>query len=258
MKTVSEKLTELYASKWNKLTEQLQANGLKTQCPHVLSIERNKEEDWYTKADIKIMFFGQEANNWEHDEDLGDTMRKYEEFFENKYEVTENSGYFKHEEINAGNHFMRWGCNGIMSAFPEILKPYPHKRATLLWNNISKLSTLEGGPVNAQTHTIEREYFHVIPQEIEILQPDILIFLTGPGKNKYYDYILENFEFDGEPTPLSNLPIDDVTKLPIKGVKLAYKTYHPNSRHTEEFHWKHYQAIIDDIKENIEQLVSNK
>lgn len=255
MDSLSKKLTKIYANQWDKLMEQLQINGLKTQCPFVLSVERFKNEDWYAKADIKIMFFGQEVHNWEHDEDLGDTMRKYEEFFENKYEVTEKHGYFKHEEINAGNHFMRWGCNGIMSEFPEILKPYPHKRATLLWNNISKLSTMEGGPVNAQTHMIEREYFHVIPQEIEILQPDILIFLTGAGENKYNNYILENFEFDGEPTSLSSLPINEVAKLPIKGVKLAYKTYHPNARYPEDFHWKYYRAIIDDIKENLDKLI---
>ena len=84
MKTLSDQLTELYESKWNGLMEQLEANGLrdKLQCPCLISLYRSgqekeerekaqeadinwyakkadaEHEEWYTKADIKIMFFG--------------------------------------------------------------------------------------------------------------------------------------------------------------------------------------------------------
>ena len=93
MNTLSEQLTELYNEKWSDLMEQLEANGLrnKLQCPFLISVlrsgqkkeEREKEknfdpdwhskqttpghEEWYTKADIKIMFFGQEPHGWEKD-----------------------------------------------------------------------------------------------------------------------------------------------------------------------------------------------
>lgn len=73
------------------------------------------------------MFFGQEVHHWEKDEDLGDTMRAYERFFEEKYVVADNSGYFSQDEIAPGNHFMRWGCNGIMSGIKGILDRRPGK-----------------------------------------------------------------------------------------------------------------------------------
>lgn len=85
MNTLSEQLTRLYECKWNGLMEQLEANGLrdKLQCPFLISLylsgqereEREKaqatdadwyakkadarHEEWYTKADIKIMFSGE-------------------------------------------------------------------------------------------------------------------------------------------------------------------------------------------------------
>lgn len=78
METLSAQLTELYNEHWESFMEQLEANGLrdKLQCPFLISLlrsgqkkeEREKDpnwyskketpehEEWYTKADIKIMF----------------------------------------------------------------------------------------------------------------------------------------------------------------------------------------------------------
>lgn len=73
MNTLSEQLTSLYESKWDKLMQQLDKRHIKTQCPFVLSVQRNGSEDWYAGADIKVMFFGQEVHSWKKNEDLGDT-----------------------------------------------------------------------------------------------------------------------------------------------------------------------------------------
>ena len=70
-----------------------------------------------------------------------------------------------------------------MSGIRDLLKDFPGKRVSLIWNEISKLSKRkgEGGEaVNAFEHDIEKRFFHVIPEEIKILKPDIIIFLTGP------------------------------------------------------------------------------
>ena len=286
MKTLSDQLTELYESKWDGLMAQLEANGLKDQlqCPFLISLyryrsgqkgeerEKAKEadsdwhskketpehEEWYTKADIKIMFLGQEPHGWEKDLDVGDLMGIYEDFLDDNYVVEANSGYFSEDEIGNTRMF-RFAINGIMSCMrDDILKDYPGKRVSMIWNNISKLSTFEGGPVNSRMHEIERNYFHVIPQEVEILKPDILIFFTGAGQNTYYEYIKENFTMVGEPLPLGGLPVHDVAKLPIKEVTLAYKTYHPNAKISDKLHWDNYGAILADIKENIDKLLKKE
>lgn len=286
MKTLSGQLTELYNEHWNGLMEQLEANGLRDQlqCPFLISLlrsgqkkeEREKEqaligydkwyaqketpehEEWYTKANIKIMFFGQEPHGWEKDSDIGDLMGFYENFLDDKYVVEEKGGYFNEDEVGNTRMF-RFAINGIMSCMrDDILKAYPDKRVSMIWNNISKLSTFEGEPVNSHMHEIERNYFHVIPQEVEILKPDILIFFTGAGQNTYYEYIKENFTMVGEPLPLDGLPVHDVAKLPIKEATLAYKTYHPNAKISDKLHWDNYGAILADIKENIDKLLKKE
>lgn len=290
MNTLSEQLTEIYDSKWKALMEQLEANGLinQLQCPFLISLlrsgkneeERKEEqelvgdnwyaqkvtpehEEWYTKADIKIMFFGKEPNGWERDLDVGDLMAAYEDFLDDNYVAMEgNGGYFC-----GGSSFFKRGINGVMAEVKDnILNAYPGKRVSMIWNDISKFSMRTakgGGPVSPQLHEMEKNYFHVIPEEIAILQPDILVFFIGPGMegNNYYNYILENFQLNGNPSSLAGLPIDDIVKLPIEGVKLAYKTYHPGSLpkgSADTFHWKFYDAILQDIKENIDKILKKE
>ena len=94
----------------------------------------------------------------------------------------------------------------------------------------------------------------------KILRPDIVIFLTGPKETKYCNYIKENFNVIGEPIALSGLPIGDVSKLQLEGVKSAYLTHHPgySPKDANAFHWKLYDAILKDIKENIDKLLKKE
>ena len=54
--------------------------------------------------------------------------------------------------------------------------------------------------------------------------------------------------------------IDAVAKLDIEGISLAYKTYHPTATKdgdrgiTDAEKWKYYHAILDDIKEHIQDF----
>ena len=286
METLSEQLTELYKRKWGGLIEQLEANGLRDQlqCPFLISAlriadiekkrgenkleveEKPENEAWYTDADIRIMFFGQEPYMWEKwDEDMKtpdvvDLMYAYEKFLDDNYVPHKNGGYFDQDKLRS--RLFKFSINGILSCLMEEMeKSYPGKTISMIWNNISKMSAITksgGGPVDASVHEIEHEYFHVIPKEIEILKPNILIFFTGPGENTYYRYIQENFTMDGEPLPLASLSVHDVTKLPIKEVELAYKTHHPNSTISDKAHWDNYHAILADIKENIDQLLKKE
>ena len=214
------------------------------------------------------MFFGKEPNGWERDNaeehlDVGDLMATYEDFLDDNYVAIEgNGGYFR-----GGSQFFKRGINGMMAEIKDnLLSAYPGKRVSMIWNEISKLSARTakgGGAVSVEAHGIEKNFFHVIPDEVEILKPDILIFFIGPGmeNNKYYNYILENFKLNGKPNPLPNLPTgEDVIRLPIEGVKFAYKTHHPGyaPKEANTFHWKLYDAILKDIKENIDQLLEKE
>lgn len=296
METLSDQLTTIYNKHWKNLMDQLDANGLrdKLQCPFLISLYRSgqkgeerekaknadpdcwyakkadaEHEEWYTKADLKIMFFGREPNWWkrynEEGEtiDVGDLTAVYEDFLDDNYNAEE--GYFFHEGISSGNRFLRLGVNGIMYGVREILKDYPNKRVSMIWNEISKLSKRKGNggeAVGQNIHNIERKYFPVISEEVKITKPDIIIFLTGAEDSKYNAYIRENFNIIGDPIALSNLSTNDVEKLQIEGIKLSYITHHPGyspkGESTNDFHWRFYNAILADIKENIDKLLKKE
>jgi hypothetical protein len=69
---VNEQLMNMYEPLFNELIKHLEADGVKDTVlpPFLLGIERfengNKSgnEDWYTKADLKVMFFGRETHEW--------------------------------------------------------------------------------------------------------------------------------------------------------------------------------------------------
>lgn len=254
----------------------LKSGGLvdKVQPPFLLGLNQEKEgkvsigdETWYTQADLKVMIFGKEVHEWgwpklENGAQLGsdDLVEAYEVFYSENYRDT----FF----LTDGNSklskspFFRTGFNGLMDGINERLKKvYPGKRAAFLWNEISKLSTMEGRSrkvVDPMIHQCELDYFHVIPQEIELLKPDVVIFLTGFGE-PYDRYINENFHILST-SSVGNISMDDVVKLELEEVPLAYKTHHPGTtavaRHglNDAERWNHYNAILADIDANFDKI----
>lgn len=273
MKTLTEQLAELYQPKWEALKQQLDAKGIKVQSPFMLGVALEHgnqggyvDESWWTDADLKVMVFGQEPLNWPmpilddgSQAQSDDFVELYQRFYSDNYK---DGQYFLKDTDNhlAKNPFFNVGFNGIMSGIKESIldKSYPDKRVAYLWNNISKLSIGGRNGISPEIHELEKKYFHVIPQEIEILKPDVLIFLTGSGKNVYYNYILENFNIIGGPTRLAGLNVDAVSRLDIEGISLAYKTYHPAASINGEEKWDCYRAIFDDIKKNIGSIFNSK
>lgn len=275
---LTKQLANLYEPKWKELKQQLDAQGIKVQAPFMLGIalEHNNQggyvdESWWTAADLKVMVFGQEPLNWPTpilDEGAQIQSDDFVELYQRFYSDNYKGQYFLTDSENhlAKNKFFSMGFNGIMSGIKDFVinEQYPGKNVAYLWNNISKLSVGGRSGVSKEIHELEEKYFHVIPQEIEILKPDVLIFLTGPGQNKYYNYIQENFNTKGSPMPLAGNDVDAVAKLDIEGINLAYKTYHPTATKDgdkgikDAEKWQYYHAILDDMKENLQDIFNKK
>ena len=166
------------------------------QSPFMLGValERNNQggyvdESWWTDADLKVMVFGQEPLNWPmpilddgSQVQSDDFVELYQRFYSDNYK----GEYFLTDSDNhlAKNKFFSMGFNGIMSGIKDFVlgEQYSDKKVAYLWNNISKLSVGGRNGVCKEIHELEKKYFHVIPQEIEITKPDVLIFLTGAKK----------------------------------------------------------------------------
>lgn len=226
------RLKELYTSKWDKLTEHIQhinstkEYSIKPSNPLLLNI--NEKE--YEEADVRIMFFGQETNSWcgFFNPDFQYSIDNYRNFYLGGYAM---NGY--------GGHFWN-GINRLKKLFQE---RHPDKKLALVWNNIIKIGN-EARNANrppAYTYQVEREYFSVVREEIEILQPDVLVFFTGPN----YDGVLtDNF---GKLLRTTVPGFKQRALVQLNFSTNAFRTYHPRYLWMNDIN-KYLNAILDSIQ----------
>jgi hypothetical protein len=229
---MNDALLNLYATKWENLSVALkhiiedENLEIKPASPLLLYID-NEEE--YKNADIRLMIYGQETNSWyeKEKETIQDIQKLYDGFF--------NGG----DCWTYGGQF--W--NGVGRFVSSLQKRYSSKKICLTWNNIVKIGKHgdKGFPPD-YIYKIKREHFHVIPKEVEILKPNIALFLTGPN----YDSIIKDNFGDLKYQALPNSTERQLSRVSLKGVQFAYRIYHPN------YLWRndiddYFDAIIEDI-----------
>ncbi len=181
--------------------------------PLLLSVP---DEDAYRSADIRVMLFGQETNEWfgEFGSRLDSLMNTYEGFFGSQIGVYEGSRY-------PGSFW------NVLHEYANAIGDTTGLYVQFMWNNLLKVgkATSEGKPCDEIIDAV-LEDFNVIHQEIEILAPDIVIFFTGPN----YDSIVDRVFPDTFYTRINSrwdtrqLSLLDSPALPA----LSFRTYHPN------------------------------
>lgn len=158
--------------KKNKKLKNIPAN------PLLLKVNENDLEN----ADVKVMIFGQETLGWHRfGTPLSDQMNKYEKYYYNTKKT---------------NKFWSHGVDFFKKNLTKFYKEQD-KTVVYLWNNISKMGRFQekvGVPKNIRD--LERKYFSsIIKEEVEIINPDIIIFLTG-NRNSDIKFNFENVEFE--------------------------------------------------------------
>ena len=230
---MNDKLFALYESKWDLLLNAFEPIHnderleIKPANPLLLYID-NEEE--YKNADIRVMIFGQETNSWydERGATIEDVQDLYDDFFNGKNCWT------------YGGQF--W--NGVKRFLESLDNKYPNKSTRLIWNNIVKIGKQgkKGFPPD-YIYEIERENLHVIPDEIKILKPNLVLFLTGPN----YDGIIKDNFGSLIYEALPDFSERQLARIKLEEVPFAYRTYHPN------FLWRndiddYFDTIINDIE----------
>lgn len=219
---VNEQLHELYQEKWPNLMDLLVQQPSSTYTnPLVLKI---KEEEW-GKADLKVMIFGQETLGWGKDKDgkptfstsLDDGLQRYEQFYNERCNIKrmKKSVFFT-------------GIARLSHALQR--QPFlADKNISYVWNNISKIGKQNATSINPSVRELERQHFKVIADEVKILTPDVVIFLTGPKRD--YDLKFHFPKATARPTAAKDrhgkaLPTRKMAFLegyPFKAIRL----YHP-------------------------------
>jgi hypothetical protein len=209
---MNELLKNLYSSKWGKINEMLQSfneddpEDLENLATHPLLI---KTDDEYAKADLKVMFFGQETNEWngvfEEYADLESVLAVYEDF------------YLKRGYEQYGKPFWNFIRN--------LKSTQSTKKIGYIWNNVLKIGKSESGTPQQGLIKYTIDYFNVIPQEIEILKPNVLLFLSGHTYDDHIRKTIGNFSI----VPIEGFSTNElcILKFDNISVDLAIRTYHP-------------------------------
>ena len=230
---MNKKLQELYSSKGENLNlameEIIKDEKLeqKPTCPLLIYFDN---EENFNNSDIRIMVYGQETNSW------------YNEFHNSQKEILNNYNDF----YNGGECWSYGGqfWNGVSRFLGTLRNKYPDKKVDLIWNNIVKIGKYEdkGFPPD-YIYEVEREYFSVIKDELRIIKPNVVLFLTGPN----YDSVIEDNFGKIAYTKLHNgFSERQISKLSIPGIPFAFRTYHPNYLWRNDID-SYFESIIDSI-----------
>ena len=237
MSNINESLKHLYSRNWDiynhKVYEWENENPTKgITKPLCLAIS---DENRYYSSDIKVMIFGQETNGWFDDDDRYIGLEGMQDAYMSFYKGANFDPKKKHK-----GQFKN-GFNHIVSSLYD---NYQERNIEFVWNNIIKRGKKNGkGRPPEKVYLLERDYFDVVKEEIDILKPDVIIFFTGP----YYDkYIANVFEHVNKNESFKEVPGFKKRQLAkIKGIntKIAIRTYHPNylyrvrgkKKHTDYF-----------------------
>ncbi len=181
---INEQLSSLYAVHWDRLHSELSLldRELYTN-PFLIKVDEQK----LAAAKFKVMIFGQETYGW-FDREVGillsisRLMDGYCGFFLDESYL---KGYLGSSFFNGFKFFK----NNILK-----YKGLEESEVVFIYNNISKIG--KGYLVDAKTggkipqkgvsdkvRKIERDFFPVVAREIDIIKPDLIIFMTGPNRD---------------------------------------------------------------------------
>lgn len=183
---LNNKLVELYERHWSVFSSEL--NKINSQqvfaMPFLLDLSQSLDDKF------KIVIYGQETWGWHDGQDLENWIAKgmdgYKNFF---WERKFYTGYGKSSFWQAFRFFEK--------NIPKMLKAKGiEKEPIFIWNNISKLGLSNNSTGVSETgRKLERDFFKVIQDEYNIIQPDLVIFLTGPNRDHDIKFNFNSPEF---------------------------------------------------------------
>ena len=139
---------------------------------------------------------------------------------------------------------MKQYWNGVRRFINLLQAKHPNKKIKLVWNNIVKIGKYDdkGFPPD-YIYEVEREHFSIIKQELEIIKPNIVLFLTGPN----YDSVIQDNFGTIEKQALAPFSERQISKVKLDNVDLAFRTYHPNYLWRNDID-SYFDTIINEIK----------
>ena len=219
---MSDSLYELYSSRWDDFKEKIQSK-VESAMPFLI-VPTND----YCLSEKRIMIVGQETDSWAgevydfpEEQTPCNVLKVYDRF------------------VNRG------GYNSPYWDFIRAIKDTAPSNTKFVINNVVKIGKKRGAGCDDYINSLTLEHMNLLSQELEILKPDMILFLTGPN----YDHRIEAaFGKIKTEKAEANLSARQLAKLQFSdsGMPPSYRCYHPAYlRRSKNF--DRYLDIINDI-----------
>ncbi|ADG82309.1 uracil-DNA glycosylase family protein [Thermincola potens] len=205
--SLNQQIKDVYKECWREI-EQLLIHEKDISYPQLLSIPES-----YIHATRKVMIIGQQPFEWGYQN--GSRINIGPHFVESLLEL--------YNKFDLGRHYSSSPFWQASNELFKLLNQGTDERG-FLWSNLIKIDRQNKRPGFRVEEVLQR--LALLPKEIRIANPEIVIFFTGPN---YDDCI--NSTFDGikyeqisDTYPLLALAKLIHSELPVH----SYRLYHPN------------------------------
>lgn len=228
---MNERLKELYQKYWNKTRDEI---VVKKDSAFPFMINVNKR---YENASKRVMFCGQETYAW-NGEEYNAVEKSSVDSIMKRYDIFVNNGGYNSPYWNFQNR--------IIADNPEI---------GFVQNNLVKIGKAYEPGCDETIDNLAHQYFPVFKKELNILRPDLIIFLTGPNYDRKIEYNLGRFttencldkeEFSFLSSP-ANICFDKLI-FSNTNAPLSYRTNHPRHIQMQGQYYPMIKAISLVIK----------
>ena len=198
------KLNELYKPFFNNVKDKVGDDIGQYGNPLLIDLAKTNN------INTDVMIFGQETDAWHNGiKDIDELIEKYSKFL--------------NDNLRSNTPF--WQC---------FRKWLGDENGVYVWNNLSKMDYHSNGGsrsiLKCPNKKILEESAEIIKKEIEIIEPKIIIFLSGP----YYDFIIENY-LGGKKKVLEIAKENQLCEFELEGFEniKSFRTYHPRYLNTK-------------------------
>lgn len=231
MSSINDKLFQLYHSHWDGFlaeASRLENAAVKSACPLMIQVDEEK----YKSAALRVMYVGQETRGWSSPgaKSMTDHLERYRRFFlEENYLGSSKKSVFWRAVKDFDNFFSeRFGSGNVAS----------------VWNNVAKIGLRDKRGMNEDVRNLGHQFFPVFFREVEILAPDVIVFMTGPDRDRD---ILRHFPNAKIGRAVEGIPRRQLAAIDFLNFSaVAIRTYHPR-------YFGGFNRVLADAKAVLEQ-----
>lgn len=230
--SLNNQLKDLYQKYWDKTRDEI-VIGKDSAFPFMIRVNER-----YEKAPKRVMFCGQETYAW-NSEEYNTVEKSSVESIMKRYDIFVNNGGYNSPYWNFQKQ--------IINDNPQI---------GFVQDNIVKIGKADEAGCDETIDNLAHQYFPVFREEVNILRPDLIIFLTGPNYDNKIEYNLGSFtkescldkdEFSFLNHP-ENICFDKLT-FNDSNIPISYRINHPGSIQRQHQYFPMIKAINIIIKD---------